>query len=120
MGGGYQADPQWWRMEFTAPTGDVVLDQMPGTSDDVLADQPGLTATDDVDLSAWGTGAWSAWDHDGAVVLAHDLKGSTVVLQGPDLETVRGPRRVAPARRRGRRAGGLTSVSRSPRSGRDP
>jgi hypothetical protein len=23
-------------------------------------------------------------------VLAHDLKGSTVVLQGPDLETVRG------------------------------
>ena len=52
--------------------------------------RPGLTATDDVDLSAWGTGAWSAWDHDGAIVLAHDLKGSTVVLQGPDLETVRG------------------------------
>jgi hypothetical protein len=90
VGGGYQRDPEWWRMEFTAPTGDVVLDQLPGTSDDVLADQTGLTATDDVDLSDWGTGAWSAWDHDGAIVLAHDLKGSTVVLQGPDLETVRG------------------------------
>ena len=38
VGGGYQRDPQWWRMEFTAPTGDVVLDQLPGTSDDVLAD----------------------------------------------------------------------------------
>ena len=36
------------------------------------------------------TGAWSAWDHQGATVLAYDLKGSTVVLQGPDLETVRG------------------------------
>lgn len=90
VGGGYQADPQWWRMEFTAPTGDVVLDQMPGTSDDVLADQPHLTAAHDVDLSAWGTGSWSAWDHGGATVLAHDLKGSTVVLQGPDVETVRG------------------------------
>lgn len=90
VGGGYQPDPQWWRMEFTAPTGDVVLDQMPGTSDDVLADQPELTAVDDVDLSDWGTGPWSAWDHEGATVLAYDLKGSTVVLQGPDVETVRG------------------------------
>src|SRR5918994_821643 len=90
VGGGYQPEPQWWRMEFTAPTGDVVLDQLPGTSDEALADQPHLVAADDVDLSAWGTGAWSAWDHDGATVLAHDLKGSTVVIQGPDLETVRG------------------------------
>ncbi len=89
VGGGYRADPQWWRMEFTAPAGDVVLDQLPGTSDDVLADQSGLTPGDDVDLSAWGTGPWSAWDHDGATVLAYDLKKSTVVLQGPDLETVR-------------------------------
>jgi hypothetical protein len=89
IGGGYQADPQWWRMEFTAPAGDVVLDQLPGSSDDVLADQPGLAPENDVDLSAWGTGAWSAWDHDGATVLAYDLKKSTVVLQGPDLETVR-------------------------------
>jgi hypothetical protein len=90
VGGGYQPDPQWWRMEFTAPTGDVVLDQLPGTSDEALADQPDLVAADDVDLSDWGTGTWSAWDHEGATVLAHDLKGSTVVLQGPDLETVRG------------------------------
>jgi hypothetical protein len=90
VGGGYRSDPQWWRMEFTAPSGEVVLDQLPGTSDDVLADRPGLTAVDDVDLSDWGTGAWSAWDHGGASVLAYDLKGSTVVLQGPDLETVRG------------------------------
>lgn len=90
VGGGYQPDPQWWHMEFTAPTGDVVLDQMPGTAEEVLAGQSALTATDDVDLSDWGTGAWSAWDHDGATVMAYDLKGSTVVLQGPDVETVRG------------------------------
>ncbi|WP_157559171.1 hypothetical protein [Nocardioides sp. Soil774] len=96
-GGGYTADPQWWRMEFTAPTGDVVLDQLPGTSAEALADaeltpaaDAELTPADDVDLTDWGTGTWSAWDHDGATVLAHDLKGSTVVLQGPDLETVRG------------------------------
>jgi hypothetical protein len=89
VGGGYRSDPQWWRMEFTAPSGDVVLDQLPGTSKDVLAGKPGLTAVDDVDLSDWGTGAWSAWDHKGATVLAYDLKGSTVVLQGADLETVR-------------------------------
>jgi hypothetical protein len=76
-------------MEFTAPTGDVVLDQMPGKAADVLAAE-GLTAGDDVDLSDWGTGPWSSWDHDGATVLAYDLKGSTVVLQGPDVETVRG------------------------------
>lgn len=89
VGGGYRRDPQWWRMEFTAPSGDVVLDQLPGTSDEVLGDQPDLTTVDDVDLSDWGTGAWSAWDHEGASVLAYDLKGSTVVLQGPDLATVR-------------------------------
>ena len=62
-GGGYQAKPQWWHMELTAPTGDV-------------------------DLSAWGIGTWSAWDHDGAAVLTHELKGSTVVLQGADQDTV--------------------------------
>ncbi|MCY7400324.1 MAG: hypothetical protein LH477_05075, partial [Nocardioides sp.] len=87
-GGGYQPDPQWWRMAFTAPTGDVVLDQLPGTAEEVLADQQGLTVQDDVDLSDWGTGTWSAWDHDGAAVLAYDLKGSTVILQGADLDTV--------------------------------
>lgn len=90
VGGGYRPDPQWWRMEFTAPSGDVVLDQLPGTAEEALGNMSGLTPVEDVDLSDWGTGAWSAWDHDGASVLAYDLKGSTVVLQGPDLETVRG------------------------------
>ena len=89
LGGGYVRDPQWWHMEFTAPTGDVTLDQMPGTAEEVLADQD-LEAGDAVDLSDWGTGEWSTWDHDGATVLTYDLKGSTVVLQGPDVETVRG------------------------------
>ncbi len=89
LGGGYTRDPQWWHMEFTAPTGDVTLDQMPGTAKDVLAGQD-LGAGDTVDLSDFGTGEWSAWDHQGATVLTHDLKGSTVVLQGPDVETVRG------------------------------
>lgn len=90
VGGGYQPDPQWWRMEFTAPAGDVVLDQLPGTAEEALASAQGLTPADAVDLTDWGTGPWTAWDHDGAAVLAYDLKGSTVVLQGPDVETVRG------------------------------
>jgi hypothetical protein len=89
LGGGYKRDPQWWHMEFTAPSGDVTLDQMPGTAEEVLTDQD-LEAGDAVDLSDWGTGEWSAWDHRGATVLTYDLKGSTVVLQGPDVETVRG------------------------------
>ncbi len=88
-GGGYRPDPQWWRMTFTAPTGDVVLDQLPGTADEVLGDEQSLEAQDDVDLSDWGTGTWAAWDHEGATVLTYDLKGSTVVLQGADLDTVR-------------------------------
>jgi len=87
-GGGYQPDPQWWRMTFSAPTGEVMLDQLPGTAEEVLADQQSLAAQDDVDLSKWGTGTWSAWDHEGATVLAYDLKGSTVILQGADLDTV--------------------------------
>ena len=90
VGGGYQRDPQWWRMVFTAPSGEVTLDQLPGSTEELLADQKGLAAGDDVDLTDWGTGAWSAWDHDGAAVLAYDLKGSAVILQGPDTGTLRG------------------------------
>lgn len=89
VGGGYQADPQWWRMEFTSPTGDVSLDQLPGTAEDALAESSGLQAVDDVDLSDYGTGTWSAWQQDGLDVLALDLKGSTVVLQGASPEEVR-------------------------------
>jgi hypothetical protein len=86
-GGGYQAKPQWWHMEYTAPTGAVTLDQFPGDTDAVLGDQD-LASSGDVDLSAWGIGTWSAWDKDGAAVLTHELKGSTVVLQGADQDTV--------------------------------
>jgi len=89
VGGGYRPDPQWWRMEFTSPTGDVTLDQLPGTAEDALADA-GLTTADDVDLSDYGTGTWSAWQQDdGLDVLALDLKGSTVVLQGASPDEVR-------------------------------
>ena len=49
-------------MEFTSPTGDVTLDQFPGTAEDALADAAGLEAAADVDLSDYGTGTWSAWD----------------------------------------------------------
>lgn len=87
-GGGYQAKPQWWHMEFTAPTGEVTLDQFPGATKAVLAEHASLASSGDVDLSAWGIGTWSAWDHDGATVLTHELKGSTVVLQGADQDTV--------------------------------
>ena len=47
-------------------------------------------AADDVDLSDYGTGTWSAWQaEDGLDVLALDLKGSTVVLQGASPDEVR-------------------------------
>ena len=88
VGGGYQAEPQWWHMEYTAPTGDVTLDQFPGDTKAALGDQTGLASSGDVDLSAWGIGTWSAWDIAGAAVLTHELKGSTVVLQGADQDTV--------------------------------
>lgn len=88
VGGGYRPDPQWWHMEYTAPTGDVTLDQFPGDTKAVLGDQKGLATSGDVDLSAWGIGTWEAWDNDGATVLTHELKGSTVVLQGADQDTV--------------------------------
>ena len=87
VGGGYRPDPQWWHMEYTAPSGDVTLDQFPGDTKAVLGDQD-LATSGDVDLSAWGIGTWAAWDHDGATVLTHELKGSTVVLQGADQDTV--------------------------------
>jgi hypothetical protein len=87
VGGGYRPDPQWWHMEYTAPTGDVTLDQFPGDTKAVLGDLD-LATSGDVDLSAWGIGTWAAWDHDGATVLTHELKGSTVVVQGADQDTV--------------------------------
>ena len=87
VGGGYQAKPQWWHMEYTAPTGEVTLDQFAGDTDAALGDED-LASSGDVDLSAWGIGTWSAWDNDGAAVLTHELKGSTVVLQGADQDTV--------------------------------
>lgn len=88
VGGGYRGDPQWWHMEFTAPSGDVTLDQFPGDTDAVLGSQDGLATSGDVDLSAFGIGTWAAWDYSGATVLTHELKGSTVVLQGADQDTV--------------------------------
>lgn len=88
VGGGYQADPQWWHMEFTAPSGDVTLDQFAGDTDATLGSRDSLAPSGDVDLSAWGIGTWSAWDHEGATVLTYELKGSTVVLQGTGQDTV--------------------------------
>ena len=38
VGGGYRADPQWWHMEYTAPTGAVTLDQFPGDTKAALGD----------------------------------------------------------------------------------
>ena len=87
-GGGYQAKPQWWHMEFTAPTGEVTLDQFPGDTDTLIGDEAALASSGEVDLSAWGIGTWTAWDNAGAAVLTHELKGSTVILQGSDQDTV--------------------------------
>lgn len=88
-GGGYQAaDPQWWRMEFTAPSGEAVLDQLAGDVDSVLgAHQGSLTSAADVDLSKWGIGTWSQWTNGDKTLLAHELKGSVVVVQAPDVDT---------------------------------
>lgn len=88
VGGGYRAEPQWWHMEYTAPTGDVTLDQFPGDTETTIGSQLSVAPTGDVDLSPWGIGTWSAWDYKGATVLTHEFKGSTVILQGADQDTV--------------------------------
>ena len=88
-GGGYHAaDPQWWRMELTSPAGPVVLDQLAGETDDVLGEHQGaLEAADDVDLSDWGIGTWAQWDNGDLTLLTREVKGSVVVVQGPDVES---------------------------------
>lgn len=88
-GAGYRSEDQrWWRIEFAAPSGPVLLDQLAGTPDEVLADHRAvLTAEDDVELDAWGTGTWQHHSSEGATVLNYRLKGSTAVIQAPDLET---------------------------------
>ncbi|QBX56359.1 hypothetical protein EXE58_13375 [Nocardioides seonyuensis] len=88
-GGGYHADdPQWWRMELTSPAGPVVLDQLAGETDDVLGEHEGsLEPADDVDLSKWGIGTWSQWDNGDLTLLTREVKGSVVVVQGPDVDS---------------------------------
>lgn len=87
-GGGYRADPQWWRMEFTAPEGTVVLDQLAGETGDVLGrHEDSLDAAEDVDLSKWGIGTWSQWDNGDLTLLTREVKGSVIVVQGPDAES---------------------------------
>lgn len=89
QGGGYQsADPQWWRMEFTTPSGPAILDQLAGKTDDVLADhQDSLTASDDLDLSDWGIGTWSQWSNGDKSLLTREVKGSVVIVQASDSDT---------------------------------
>lgn len=54
-GAGYSPSQQWWRIELTAPSGDVVLDQLGGTLNQRLKPHlTDLTEAEDVDLSKWG------------------------------------------------------------------
>lgn len=89
LGGGYQeSGPQWWHMVFEAPSGPATLDQRAGSRDTVLADhEDQLTAQDDVDLTKWGTGIWTQATTGDTTVLYTEVKGSTVVVQAPDLDT---------------------------------
>lgn len=88
LGGGYATDPQWWRMEFAATSGPVVLDQLAGDLDQALgAHTANLVEAEDVDLEAFGIGTWSQWSAGDHSVLARELKGSAVIIQATDVET---------------------------------
>lgn len=89
LGAGYQpGERTWWRMEVEGPEGPVLLDQLSGTPEEVLAGpQDELDPQDDVDLDAWGTGSWQQYSFGGTAVLSYRLKDSTVVIQAGDVET---------------------------------
>ncbi len=89
-GAGYSPSrPQWWRIELTAPSGDVVLDQLGGTLNQRLKPHlTDLTEAEDVDLSKWGIGTWSQWHNGDRSLLAREVKGSVIIVQATDVETV--------------------------------
>ena len=88
LGAGYQsAEPRRWHMAFTAPTGDVTLDQVEATPEEILSGEAGVVTGDPVDLSDYGTGSWDSATRGGTTILIRQLKHNTVVVQAPDLDS---------------------------------
>ena len=80
---------QWW-IYLTDPSGaDVTLAQskkpVEGIVHQYLAD---AQAAGEVDMSNYGTGTWSAYTGTSATGLAKALSGTSVVVVGPDQDTV--------------------------------
>jgi hypothetical protein len=80
---------QWW-IHMTDPNGaDVTLAQSKKPVGAIVNQYlPDGQAAEDVDLSAYGTGKWSAYTGINAAALAKALSGTSVVVVGPDQDTV--------------------------------
>lgn len=88
LGAGYQsAEPRRWHLAFTAPGGEVTLDQLEATPEEILTGQAGVVPGEPVDLSAYGTGTWDSATRGGTTILMRALKHNTVVVQAPDLDS---------------------------------
>jgi hypothetical protein len=80
---------QWW-IYFTDPNGaNVTLAQSEKPVEGIVHQYlPSAQAAGDVDMSNYGTGKWSAYTGTNAAGLAKGLSGTSVVLVGPDQDTV--------------------------------
>jgi hypothetical protein len=80
---------QWW-IHMTDPNGaDVTLAQSKKPVGAIVNQYlPDGQPAADVDLSSYGTGTWSAYTGMDAAALAKALSGTSVVVVGPDQDTV--------------------------------
>ena len=79
-----------WRIELTDPTGAPVTLVQSKRSPEQLVSQylPDAQPAGSVDLSAFGTGTWSAYGGMSAAALAKSFSGTAAVVVGPDQDTV--------------------------------
>jgi hypothetical protein len=80
---------QWW-IYLTDPNGeDVTLAQSNKSLEGIVHQYlPGAQPDGEVDLSDYGTGTWSAYTGTIADAVAKALSGSSVVVVGPDQDTL--------------------------------
>lgn len=80
---------QWW-IRFTDPNGaDVTLAQSGKPVEGIVHQYlPSAHVAGEVDMSNYGTGTWSAYTDTNAAGLAKALSGTSVVIVGPDQDTV--------------------------------
>ena len=90
--GEFTTDPDWWHLEVSAPAGTVAVDQTRADAAALVSQRVGTDAEpgDDVNLSRFGTGVWSAWSSstESTTGLVYATKDTTVVVTGPDRASV--------------------------------